>query len=346
MRGTGAALIVALLGSATQEPVPAVAVVVQTRIDGATHSAICNFEMGVLAGAGQPVAHYVALKDRRLLTQVLQSADGPTPADRPGLAWIADLTTNRTTRVYFQKQEYTDRSFDQLRREAAQHHGNLRQLSPSSDLFFGPAVDGELPEQSQRRGSRFVFESSTRETGQTRAVAGVSARGIDLVVAAHDPGKTLTVGGGWIATGTVWLGPRLPAVSALQAAQRTYAKAISKGVYDSVFTETELPGAEAFDGCMPEHVYVAARVMAEMDKLDGTIVGASVVYQMEWPTKDFERAASSYELLEKRLTAFDRPLGGAPTKRTTVLTMAWEYVEISDRVDEPAFVIPPGFKKK
>jgi hypothetical protein len=174
MRCPGVALVLVLLGAATQDPVSSIAVVVQTRINGATNSAFCNFDMGARTGAGQALGHYVVLKDHRLLTQVLNSADGPTPADAPGPAWIADLTAQRTTQLNFRKQEY----------------------------------------------------------------------------------------------------------------------------------------------------------------------------EMEWAAKDFDRAASLRERMEKRLTAFDRPLAGAPTERTKVLTMAWEYVEISDRVNDSDLTIPAGFKKK
>jgi len=344
-RQLAAAFVLAAVAPLTVEP--GVGVVVRTRITGAANTAFCNFALGLATNAGDEdgLTRYVALKDQHLFTQVLRSADGPSPSDHPGNAVIVDVATNRTTRIDFVKHEYREQTLSQVRAQIRQFRGGAKSFGDMSGLLE-PSPEPELPAQSESRGKKLTFEASVRLSGETRVVAGQAARGVDVSVTAHDPGKELDADGGWVATGRVWLVPHKPNVDALQQAQRAYAKATAQGTFAGVFTDTELPGAETFDGCMPEQVYVGARLIQEIDTLDGTVVGVSASYDIERSSKDYQRAAALYELLVKRATAFSGTLGPVPAKRTRVLDMSWEYVEISDHVDESVLAIPAGFKKK
>ncbi|HEX5070128.1 MAG TPA: hypothetical protein VFV78_07915 [Vicinamibacterales bacterium] len=340
------ATAVAIAGAIQLPADPGVAAVVRTKIQGASSSAFCNFALGVAANGDEGVTRYVALKGQRLLTQVMRSADGPELADHPGPAIIVDLATSKTTRVDFARREYREQTLDQLRTQLRMSRSSAINLNNSSGIFEAPPGP-ELPAQSERRARKFVFEASSRDTGQTRVIAGETARAIEVSVIAHDPGKSLDTDGGWVATGTVWLAPHKPSLDALQRAQRSVARAAAQGILSGVFTETELPEPETFDGCMPEHGYVGARVIEELDRLDGTILRASVIYEIERSAKDYKSAASLYDLLVKRAgPGGAQRVGGPPAKRTTILDMTWEYAQIANRVDDLELAVPAGFKKK
>jgi hypothetical protein len=84
-----------------------------------------------------------------------------------------------------------------------------------------------------------------------------------------------------------------------------------------------------------------------MQRLSGTVLTSNTLYEMERTPAEYKRALSQYEAQQKRLTASGaRVVGGAPPKRTRIITMEFELLKISSSADETDVAIPAGFAVK
>ncbi len=178
-------------------------------------------------------------------------------------------------------------------------------------------------------------------------MAGYDAREIIQTITAVERGKTLEQDGGWVVTNTLWLARRIPAVDALVAAQRRYVQATTRGVHDTAFTQLEFPSNQFYDPFYPEHAIVGLRVIAEMERLDGTVLSSNTVYEMERTARELRSAQSQYEAQQRRLTnSGARVLGGGPPKRTRMVTLQLAYLSIDTNVTDADVAIPAGYTKK
>jgi len=271
----------------------------------------------------------------------------PSPeTGAPAGSWIVDFDEQKTYRILPATQEYTEQTFGQVRGKIASQHSGSNDAIPGAEMFM-PSTGVDLPRQSLSRAKKFDYIVDTQETGRRFRMAGQDAREIIQTVTAVERGKTLEQDGGWVVTNTLWLAPRIPAVNELVAAQRRYVQITTKGIYETAFTALEFPSNQFYDPFYPEHSLVGMRVIAEMEKLDGTVVSTLAVYELERTAKEFRSAQSQYEAQQRRLTRSGaRVLGGGPPKRTRMVTLQLEYLSIDTNVTDADVAIPAGYKKK
>jgi hypothetical protein len=145
----------------------------------------------------------------------------------------------------------------------------------------------------------------------------------------------------------LWLGPRMPAIDRIVAAQRDYARTINAGVYDAVFTSVEFPDAAWLDPMFPELMPVAARVVAEVAKLDGAVLASRTTYELARSAKDMKAAVRAYQGMER---AAGKPVTPDPSAaiapREPIVTTAFEYLAIEYAVTNLDVEIPQGFTLK
>ena len=243
-----------------------------------------------------------------------------------GSGHIIDFNEQKTYAINGSLREYSVRTFA----EAAQ--ASARSYRATSNLVNLGGIDQfedrlQLPDQTTGRVKRFQYRAEVTETGRRKTVAGKDTREVIVSVTAWDGRKTFDEDGGWIATSSLWLAARIPAVDGLVAAQRRYAATLAKGAYDGVFTPVELPGyTELVLASFPELASVASRTIAEMDKLDGTVLEHTTTYQIAW------------KVSEARWRKVER--------LTDLVTIASEYVAIAPVALESDLAIPPGFTLK
>jgi len=171
------------------------------------------------------------------------------------------------------------------------------------------------------------------ETGARKRVAELDTREILVTITAWERGKVLDESGGWVAASSVWLAARLAAVDDVVAAQRRYAVAIAARTFEPVFTPFEMEMSSLFHSRFPEEAAVAAKVMAEVGKLDGTVLSSVTTYGIV-------RNARDMKLLTSR-----RPVD-PPQKILMVTKMTLDYLSIDGVATDADVTIPAGFKQK
>jgi len=337
-------IIALLLGAATlvgfaRTPDSGVRAVVRTNMEaaGAWGGVVTN---SYAARANGQVVNLTSFGDR-----FVTEYPNPPPG-APAGSWIVDFSEQKTYRLLPGTRDYTVETFADVRRRIATVHQVSENAAPTTDDQL-PSTGVDLPAQSRGRARRFEYAVTTQETGQRKEIAGHAAREVVLTISACEAGKTLEKNGGWVVTSTLWLASRIAPLDELVAAQRQYVRAITKGVYDAVFTQVEFRANEHYDAHYPEHTIVGARVIAETEKLDGTVLSSNTVYEMERTADEMKSAQSHYEAQQKRLAQSGaRILGGAPPKRTRLVTMSMDYVSIDFSVTEADVAVPPGYTLK
>jgi len=297
--------------------------------------------MSPLWGGANGFVVEITLKGSRLVTDYPSPERGATAG-----SWIVDFDEQQTYRLFPNTREYSVQKFRDVMNGIAETHRVIEASVPAQEQLL-PTTGVDLPAQSRRRASRFEYTADAKETGQRKQILGYDTREVILTVTACERGKTLDEDGGWVVTNTIWLAPRIPAIDSLVAAQRRYVKTVTKGIYDTVFTDVEFPGNEFYDPFYPEHAVVGIHVIAETEKLDGTVLSSNTVYELARTAKEMKSAQSQYEAQQKRLTGSGaRILGGGPPKRTRMVTMSIDYLSIDANVTDADVAIPAGFKKK
>jgi hypothetical protein len=239
--------------------------------------------------------------------------------------WIVDFTaqsTYRLSKLDPKTRKYELKTFRQILNEVAGAHRS-GQSATADERMFGSSGD-PLPKQSRARAKRFTFETTLKLLDEKKTIAGLECRQAVLQVVAFEEGKNLENDGGWVATSIVWIGPRLPAVDAAMDLQRQYRRMVSAGVFEAAFSDIELRMSEYLDPIMPEHVFVAARVLEEMRKLPGTILASNTVYDLERSAAEQKRARSS-------------------PKSTRMITMDLEFISIQTSTTQADVAVPTGF---
>jgi hypothetical protein len=260
--------------------------------------------------------------------------------------WISDFSEEKTYRLNPNTREYTVQSFSDVRRQIAVAHGHLREAMSLIPEEM-PTAGVDLPYQTLKRAKRFEYTTALKETGQKKQFFGYEARQLVLTVTAIESGKALDADGGWVVTSTIWLGPRLQSLDALVTAMRRYSRIVTKGLYDTSFTQIELPMGQFIDPIYPEHAIVGSHVIDEMERLGGTVLASISDYEIERTAKEWKSAQDQYAAQHRRLAPTGvRVLGGGPPKRTRLVTIETEFLSLDSNVTDADVSIPTGFRKK
>ncbi len=315
--------IAAWSASLSSSQAPGIKAVVRTRCDAAPVG--LSLLMTRARGSAQSVTVTLAARGNRFV--IVHPDAGP---NGEGRGVIVDFDERNTYTFMNDTREYRLQTFAQVRNSIGRSYRSGVAVIPSLSEF-APSTEVALPAQSRGRAKRFEYAVDTQETGRRYQMAGYDAREVALTITAVERGKTLEQDGGWVVTSSVWVVPHIPAVDELVALQRRYVQVLTKGIYDTAFTALEFPGNEFYDPFSPEHGVVGLRVVAEIDKLDGTVLSSNTVYELERTAKEMK--------------SFARAPDGAPPKRVPMVAMQLEYVSISTNVSDADLALPAGYKK-
>jgi hypothetical protein len=266
-------------------------------------------------GANEDAVVQIARKGARLVTA--------RPTKR--YVEIVDLEERKVYQVDLRDRVYTPSTFEQLRGDVSRRYRDAMEMARLAPIVFSEGLI-DLPNQSRRRADRFKYVVSSAPTGKTKMVAGHDAREVVIELTAFDERKTMEQDGGWIVRAEVWVGPRLAEIEALKAARREYLAAVTRDVCLCPFRDLDIRDNASLDGSFAEIGPVASRTLAEVDRLDGTVLTGTISFQMAW-------------------SAGDRKWRGA-AEPVSVLIMGLEYQAIGYTVNDADVNIPPGFALK
>jgi hypothetical protein len=131
---------------------------------------------------------------------------------------IVDLSEEKVYNIDFKKKEYRVMTFAEVREQMKKVQADAEKAA--KDM---PAADRS---QMEEAGKNVEITFDVKATGQTKTIAGYSARQMLVTVTAMEKGKTLEEGGGMIITNDVWLGPRIAALNEVGQFQARYMRAV------------------------------------------------------------------------------------------------------------------------
>ena len=279
-----------------------------------------------MAGGADGITSTVAVKGTRMLR-----SDGSTAGE------IVDLAEQKVYALDLKKKEYKVITFAQKRAE-------MEKLKADMDKQM--AGMRQEPPPSQPGAPEYEIEIKVDQTGQTKTLAGQSAREVLLVLTLHEKGKTLEQSGGFVMTNQLWIAPRVPALDELQTFQMKYFEA----VYGGLFTSADMQQAAMLSSLLPGFSKMAERMQAESKKLDGTALATVTTVETVKSAEQMQQTAQQQQNrggggLMGRIMG-GRGGGGATEQRTKTLTTTHEYLSIATSVAEADTAVPAGFREK
>ncbi len=250
---------------------------------------------------------------------------------------IIDLGEQKVYQLDMKKKEYRVKTFDEIRRELQEARERAEKQAKSQ-----PAP--ETNDQAQE-GKQIEFEADVKETGQHKSIAGYDAHEVVLTITAHEKGRTIEEGGGFVMTNDMWLGPRIAALDEITAFQLKYVQQ----VYGEAL-EVDPQQMAALSALVPSFQRMAQQMEGQGKKLQGTALSTTMLFESVKSDEDMKAAgaqSSGSGGLSGRLGGMlARKMRGPTQQRSTVLTTTLERLSIDPSASTEAVAVPAGFKEK
>lgn len=248
---------------------------------------------------------------------------------------IVDLAEQKVYNIDFKKKEYRVVTFAELREQMKKMQADAEKAA--KDM---PAEDrGQLEEA----GKQLEVVVDVKTTGETKSIAGHSAKQVLVTVTAREKGKTIEESGGMVMTNEVWLGPRIAALNEVTHFNMKF--------FEAVYGDSMASLGQQFASMAamyPALQNIMKSTQEQMRKLDGTPL--AVVQR----TETVKSAAAMAQ--EQSAPASGGGVSGAlarrmmgnkkPEQRSLLYTSTTETLSIDTAASEADVAIPAGFKEK
>lgn len=285
--------------------------------------------MGRLAG----MAGGAASKDGMTSTLAVTGTRKASRTDNTGQ--IIDLAEERVYEVDYKKKEYRVTTFAEMRERMKKAQEDLQKSMK------------DMPDQDRNEldesGKEIEISVDVKETGQTKSIAGHTARQMVVTLTAHEKGKTLEEGGGMVMTNDTWMGPKVAALDEIWQFDLKY------------FTAVYGDGLDAMAGQMTSAVAMypnLKQLLAQMEDkvkaMDGTALMTTMTVETVRSAEAMAQASAAAPTgggLRGALAR--RALGNRKVEpRSLLVTSTTETLSIDTSVNEADLAIPAGFKLK
>ncbi len=250
---------------------------------------------------------------------------------------IIDLAEERIYAVDLRRKEYSIMTFAELRKQLEAAQAQLAKQQQQMD----PAA----AEKAKEAASALEYDVNVRETGQRKAIAGSDTREVVLTLTMRAKGQTLEEGGGMVATSTLWLAPRVPALDELNTFNVRFAKALLGGSTVGAMTAQQL---NALSALLPGIGAVMTRMSEESGKLDGTPLSTTLLIESVKSAAEMSAAkpAPSGGGLGGMLAGRIMRGRGQTQARSTVMTSTTETLSVAPTVADADVALPAGFRQR
>lgn len=251
---------------------------------------------------------------------------------------IVDLSEEKVYELDLKDKSYRVTTFAELRKKLQE--AQERAAKQAKDAPKEQSEPGQ-----QQSGKEVEVDFDTKETGQTKSIAGYDARQIIMTVTVREKGKTLDESGGLVLTADSWIGPEIPAMRELAEFEMKYWKAIAP--------ETAAISAEqmaAVAAMYPMIKQAMDKMNTEKVNLKGTPLATTMTFegvkskaQMEEQSKNSGGGGGGIGgMLARRIAK-----KSDDTKpRATIFTINNETLEIATSLAPTDLDVPAGFKLK
>jgi hypothetical protein len=250
---------------------------------------------------------------------------------------IVDLAEERIYTVDLRRKEYTTMTFAELRKQLEEAQAQLAKQQQQMD----PAA----AQKAKEAANAVEFDVDVRETGQRKAIAGSDTREMVLTLTMRAKGQTLEEGGGMVATSTLWLAPRVPALDELNAFNMRFAKALF-GSSVGLMSAQQL---NALSALLPGIGAVMTRMSEETTKLEGTALSTTLLIEGVKSAAEMSAAkqpSSGGGGLGGMLAGRIMRGRGQTQARSTVMTSTIETLSVAPTVADADVALPAGFRQR
>lgn len=251
---------------------------------------------------------------------------------------IVDLTEERVYTLDVRRREYRVRTFADLRAEFEKARAEAEKQAAEAKP--------EDKEQIDDAARQLEFDVDVKETGERRSIVGHETREVVLTMTGREKGRTLEEGGGFVMTSTFWLAPHIAALDEQLAFELKYVQA----VYGQAFAG-DMQQMAGMLALYPAFTTMASRLQEERQKLDGTPLATTMVFEAVKSAEQMQAAQSEQEssggggiggMLGRRLMG-NR---GAPEPRSVVLRTTSEMLSIETAVADADVAIPANYRER
>lgn len=278
-----------------------------------------------------------AAKDGLVSTTAVKGARqlrGSTQSGR-----IIDLSEEKVYDLDMKRKEYRVITFAELRKQWQDAQAKAQKDMKSSK-------DEAQPADPKQSGKQYEVSASVKETGQSKSIAGHTAREVVLTVTVHEKGKTLEAGGGLELTNTMWIAAKIAALDEIQAFDLKFMTA----VYGDMLTGADPAQMSALLAQYPSFKEMSEKMAGELKKLQGTTLASTTVLETLQSPEDMAAAPATQDKpsggLMGRLASKMGPKPKASEPRSKVFTSSDEVISIETTVTADDTAIPAGFKEK
>jgi hypothetical protein len=279
--------------------------------------------MGMAGGnaAKDGLTNSVAVKGNRMATFNDQNGQ------------IVDLTEEKIYTIDFKKKEYRVMTFAEMREQMKKMQADAAKAAKD--------MPQEDRAQMEEAGKNIEVTFDVKATGETKTIAGHSAKQMMVTVTAKEKGKPIEESGGMVLTNEVWLGPRIAALNEVGQFQAKFVQAVygdSLAAMGQQFASLSamFPGLQNMMKTMGE----------QMKKLDGTpLMNVQKTETVKSAAAMAQQPASGGGGLSGALAR--RMMGNKkPEQRSVLYTSTTETLAIETAATEADVAIPAGFKEK
>ena len=280
------------------------------------------------AGGADGMTTSIAVKGNRMARINTENGQGQ----------IVDLAEEKIYTVDTKKKEYSVLTFAEVRAQMEKMKADMAKQQQQA-----------TPEQKQAMqdlAKQFETDVDVKSTGQTKMVAGQTARESVLTITMRQAGKKLEEGGGFVLTSNIWLGPKNAALDEVTEFSIKYVKA----VYGEMFTGLDMSQMGPLSALMPGTGTLMAKMAEEGRKLQGTPLASTTIIESVKSAEQMAAAAaqqpSSGGGLGGAIAARMMRGRGSMQPRTTALTTGREVLSIASAASAEDVAIPATFKLK
>ncbi len=249
---------------------------------------------------------------------------------------IVDLGEEKVYNLDVRRREYRVTTFAELRAQFEKAKADAAKQAEEARP--------EDKEQMQQAARELEFDVDVRETGQHKEMIGHQTREVIMTITGREKGRTLEQGGGFVLTNTMWLAPRIAALSEMMEFELKFVRA--------VYGESFLGDMQQMAGMMamyPAFTGMAARMQEEGRKLEGTSLATTMTFEGVKSQEQMKAAASEQQssggggiggMLGRRMMG-NR---GEPQPRTKILTTTHEMLAVDTTVADADVAIPANYR--
>jgi hypothetical protein len=277
------------------------------------------------------VAKILRLGGESTSTMALKGSRMATMSDNNST--IIDVAEEKIYTVDLRGKEYSVMTF-----------AEMRKMMEDAKKQMAESMKG-MSEQDKaalkEAGQQLEFESDVKDTGQRKQIAGYDAREVVITVTVKGKGQKLEESGGFVATDTVWFGPKIAALDEMGVFGMKFAKA----VFGDSLAGMDPRQSAQLTAFLPGLSAITQRLSAEKAKLQGTPLADTMIIE----------TVKSAEQMKQNQSSGGGGIGGMLAKsimksssqqRTKAFTTTREVLSVATTVSDADVAIPAGFKEK